>query len=76
MQTVEEMMMDFRKAVIARSSLLVWVSLSLMLVGRYGIDGGFGRKGFMSVGEAALAAATIMLIFDLRKANRVCAVGR
>ena len=76
MQIVEEMMMDFRKAALARSSLMVGVSLSLSLVGRYGFDRGFGRHGFMAASAAVLAAATMMLIFDLRKSNTVCAVGR
>jgi hypothetical protein len=76
MQTVEEIMMNFRKAAIARSSLLVWISLSLMLVGRYGFEGGLGRHGLMSLGEAVLAAAMVVLIFDLRKSREVCVAGR
>jgi hypothetical protein len=76
MQIVEEVMMNFRKAARTRSSMLVWASLSLSSIGRYGFDRGTVQQGFLSAGVAALAAATILPIFDMRKGNRLCVIGR
>ncbi len=74
MQIVEDIMMNFRKAALARASLLVWFSLSLSLIGRYGVDGGDVRHGLMAAATGVLSVATVVLILDLRKGNDACPV--
>ena len=76
MQIDEDMMMNFRKAALTRASLLVWFSLSLSLIGRFGVDGGDVRHGLMAAATGVLSVATVVLILDMRKGNDVCPIGQ
>ena len=72
----EDMMMNFRKAALARASLLVWFSLSLSLIGRYGFDRSDVRHGLMAAATGVLSVATVVLVLDMRKGNDVCPAGQ
>ena len=76
MQIVEDMMMNFRKTALTLASLLVWVSLSLSLIGRYGFDAGNARHGLMAAATGVLSVATVVLILDMRKGNDACPIGQ
>gem|GEM_PF-5517863 len=68
--------MNFRKAALRRSSLLVWISFSLSLIGREGFDPGVWRHGIMGAATGVLSVAMVVLFLDMRKGCEVCPVGR
>jgi hypothetical protein len=65
----EKSMTYSRKQALTRSSLLVYISLSLSLAGRYAFDPGYLRHTLMSAGAVVLIAAMMFLFIDMRKGN-------
>jgi hypothetical protein len=61
--------MNSRKQALTRSSLLVYISLSLSLAGRYAFDRGVWRHTLMSAGAVVLIAAMMFLFIDMRKGS-------
>jgi hypothetical protein len=67
--------MNLRKQALSRSSILVYVSLCLSTLGRFGFDRGVLKHTLMESGALVLIAATIFLFFDMRHGNDECVAG-
>jgi hypothetical protein len=76
MQIVRKMMLNFRKQLLTRSSLLVYISLCLTTAGRYAFDRGVWRHSLMSAGALVLIAAMMFLFIDKRKRSYACDAAR
>jgi len=76
MQIVRKMMMNFRKQLLTRSSMLVYLSLCLSTLGRYGFERSLWRHSLMSAGALVLIAAMMFLFIDMRKGSHACVAAR
>ena len=66
--------MDFRDQFMRPSSWMAYLSLLLMLLGRYAVDAGSARFWLMTAGTAALSGAMMYVLLDVRRYRVACAV--
>lgn len=67
-------MLNVRKALLKSSSLLVFLGLGIMLIGRYWLDAGFTRQRLLSSGQALIWTAIVLLIVSVRRGRNGCAL--
>ena len=68
--------MDIRKQFLRHSSLMVYLSLSLLMLGRHAVAAGSLKSALMSGGIAVLAGAVVFVLLDARKSKAACCTTR